>query len=200
MEHNEINNDVYQQNNSQSAEERYYKVSSIIEELAEKNPEISPKRVTMLKGIYHGDMRPIETIIEELDEYSSGLNHNVDAIYDKAPEKNERIVETIGEPVLNTSVLDSINKEESKNPKSQGYEQQTAISDELSDMFVPHTPSSAYYGLEQTSSDALQNPKQYVKINDTGSNEGGYAGTIAILTTAAVLSIITIVLAIAVLI
>lgn len=167
---------------NQQVEEKYYNISSIIEEIASKNPSITPQKVALLKRYYRGDTRSIETIALELQAYSTELPSLEPTIFNKNSDDIPRI---LTQPTMTPS--------ENKDPHPTNNHQET-VDIELSDMFVPATPTSAYQGLEER-------PKQYVKTSGNSTDEGGYveSGTIAILTTAGIFSIISLIIGIAIL-
>ena len=184
----EYENQIKEKAVNENDVEKYYKISSIIEEMASKNPNISPEKVSMLKGYYQGDTRSIETIITELNEYSSARPQvEQPTIFNKNSEDIRNVVETAA------SMHETVHTTSAPLPEPMPE----PIDVELSDMFVPNTPSSAYQGLDTKT----ENPKQFVKTTKE-SNEGGYSdtATMVMLTTAGFFSIITIILAIAALI
>lgn len=182
-----INRDAEISANQKEAE-KYEKVSAIIEKMASEHPGISPETITMLKGYYQGDSRSISAIIEELGAYAAGLPPVEPTIFGKNSEDIQNI--------LNSTAENQIPHESIHVTSPEPTTPTQTVDVELSDMFVPNTPSSAYQGLETTT----ETPKQFVKTTNE-SNEGGYSdtATVVMLTTSGFFSIITMILAIAVL-
>lgn len=73
-------------------------------------------------------------------------------------------------------------------------------SSELGDMFNSYESFSRSESAKDNATMGFEKPKQFVKSFDSGNNEGGYSDVVAMsmLTTAAIFSIITIILAIAI--
>ena len=182
----EYENQIEEQPVNQMDEERYNKIRSIIDELAARNPNMSPEKVALLKGFYLADTRSISAIVEEVAQYEQELSPAEPTIFSKNSEDIKNIVDAAS----------SIHETVHAIPTQEKTVEQP-LDVELSDMFVPNTPSSAYQGLD-TKTEA---PKQFVKTNNNESNEGGFSdtATMVMLTTAGFFSIITIILAIAVL-
>lgn len=173
-------------------EEKHNKINHFIDSLASENPHLSASQIKKAKNLYRYDTRPLEEIEKELTEYSRSIKNSHE-------EKEQAEYDPVNEMEADLQAL--YNNDSNEEPVVKGNRGQVIYADKP--VQFPKDPIDELDSmLEEKSTekdfaqiDALgEKPKVFQLKFPTFDGEEGYSNLSLLLTIAALLSIMGIVI------